>query len=423
MRSIDTSRLYNSPKAVVWVILLLSLALRIAFVMTMDRDAFYFIDTSEYDHAATNLLKEGRYGGEYERPPVYPVFLAAVYLVSYQNFMLVRLVQCGLGALICVLIVGVGTRLYGGQTGFYAGLIAAIYPMFIFISGLLYPTTLITLWLLLVVFFLLRGTDDNPLANFSLAGLFMGLAILTKPVAIGLLILLISYFLFKKEPAGSKRLSAISLFVCCATLVTATWVVRNYVVRGELSVIESNKRILDVLEVQDIDQEGQALSTKTRFIRLISERSDEFLGRFARELRNFWALYPDRLNTADPVKRDSYKRRDDRLQTNNPYLGNLKKYVSIVSFSPILLFGFVGFLLSLQKRKKVFLLVSPILSFWVGYSFFYAKTRYRIPVEPFLIILSAWGVTTLVRWFTEKLKPSFGKKRIKAGLARKVNEL
>ena len=244
MRSIGTRRLYHSPKSAFMVILLLSLTLRIAFVMTMDPEGFYFIDTSEYDQAATKLIKEGSFGEEYERPPVYPVFLAAVYLVSYQNFMLVRLVQCGLGALICVLIVAVGTRLYGSQTGFYAGLIAAIYPMFIFISGLLYPTTLITLWLLLVVFFLVRGTDDNPLANFSLAGLFMGLAILTKPVAIGLFILLILYFLFKKEPAGSKRLLAISLFIFCAVLVTSTWVMRNYVVRGELSVIESNKRII-----------------------------------------------------------------------------------------------------------------------------------------------------------------------------------
>lgn len=423
MRLESNSNFLTNPRTAGWVILLLSLILRIAFVMTMDQEGFYFIDTSEYDQAATNLLKEGSYGEEYERPPVYPVFLATVYLVSYQNFMLVRLVQCGLGALICVLIVMVGTRLYGGQTGFYAGFIAAIYPMFIFISGLLYPTTLITLWLLLVVFFLVRGTDDNPLTNFSLAGLFMGLAILTKPVAIGLLILLISYFLFNREPAGSKRLLAISLFIFFAVLMTATWVTRNYFVRGELSVIESNKRILDVLEVQDIDQEGQTLSTKTRFIKLISEQRDEFLGRFLRELRNFWALYPERLNTSDPVKRDSYKRRDDRLQTDNPYLGNLKKYISIISFTPILLFGIFGFLLSLQKRKKVFLLVIPILSFWVGYSFFYAKTRYRIPVEPFLIILSAWGVTTLVCWFSEKLNPSYGKKRSKPGLTREVNEL
>ena len=411
MRVNSFNRIYHSKKAALLVISLLSLTLRVAFVMTMDQQAFYFIDTSDYDHAATNLIKEGSYGEKYERPPIYPVFLAAVYLVSYQNFMLVRLVQCGLGALICVLIVAVGTRLYGGQTGFYAGLIAAIYPMFIFISGLLYPTTLITLWLLLVVFFLLRGADDSPLANFSLAGLFMGLAILTKPVAIGLFILFILYFLLKKEPVGSRRLLALSLFICCAVLTTSTWITRNYVVRGEFSVIESNKRVLEVMGVHDKDPKGQTLSTKTRFNRLISQQRDEYLGRFVRELCNFWALYPQRLNTADPVKRDSYKRRDNRLQTNNPYLGNLKKYVSILSFTPILLFGIVGFLLSLQKGKKTFLLVGPILSFWVGYSFFYAKARYRIPVEPFLIILSAWGFSALVSWISATLKPSFSKRR------------
>ena len=33
-----------------------------------------------------------------------------------------------------------------------------------------------------------------------------------------------------------------------------------------------------------------------------------------------------------------------------------------------------------------------VLSFAIGYSFFYAKIRYRIPVEPYIIILSAYGL-------------------------------
>jgi hypothetical protein len=32
------------------------------------------------------------------------------------------------------------------------------------------------------------------------------------------------------------------------------------------------------------------------------------------------------------------------------------------------------------------------MSFAVGYSFFVGKIRYRIPVEPYLIILSAYGM-------------------------------
>jgi hypothetical protein len=32
------------------------------------------------------------------------------------------------------------------------------------------------------------------------------------------------------------------------------------------------------------------------------------------------------------------------------------------------------------------------LSFAIGYSFFWGKTRYRLPIEPYIILLSAYGL-------------------------------
>jgi hypothetical protein len=83
MRLKSLSDVLNNPKAAVFVILFVSLTFRIAFVMTMEREGFYFIDTTDYDKAATKLIKEGDFGFEYERPPVYPQFLAAVYSISF----------------------------------------------------------------------------------------------------------------------------------------------------------------------------------------------------------------------------------------------------------------------------------------------------------------------------------------------------
>ena len=45
-----------------------------------------------------------------------------------------------------------------------------------------------------------------------------------------------------------------------------------------------------------------------------------------------------------------------------------------------------------ERRRDLLLLWSVILSFAVGYSAFYAKTRYRIPIEPYIVILSAYGL-------------------------------
>ena len=55
---------FNNAKIALMVILLLSLTIRIVFVMTMDREGFYFIDTKEYDNAAVDLLNNRTFGAD-----------------------------------------------------------------------------------------------------------------------------------------------------------------------------------------------------------------------------------------------------------------------------------------------------------------------------------------------------------------------
>jgi hypothetical protein len=45
-----------------------------------------------------------------------------------------------------------------------------------------------------------------------------------------------------------------------------------------------------------------------------------------------------------------------------------------------------------KRRRHLSLLWVIILSFALVYSLFYTKTRYRIPIEPYIIILSAYGI-------------------------------
>jgi len=89
---------------------------------------------------------------------------------------------------------------------------------------------------------------------------------------------------------------------------------------------------------------------------------------------------------------------DKRAKTENPYVGDFTKYLCIISFTPVLVFSMIGFVVSLYIGKRIFLIVAPILSFWLGYSIFFTQIRYRIPIEPFLIILAAFGLVSLLGW-------------------------
>jgi len=414
MRSRTINKFSRNERMAILVILLVSLTIRVAFVMTMDPEGFYFTDTIFYDGAAVSLVKSGTFGTEYGRPPLYPVFLASIYCFSYQNFLLVRIVQSVLGSVVCILIFLIARKLYGVKAALIAGLIASIYPIFIFISGLLAPTTVIIVWLLLLIFFLLRALDRESLADFSIAGLFMGLAILTKPVAIVFLVLLILYFVIKKDLLRTKKALPVFLFIICACAVTSVWVVRNYHVKGEISVIESNRRldlVLRNLFDSEKEEQLQRVTLRDKLNRIVFHRKAKLLRHFVSEAIHFWGLYPDRVQLKDESKRELVHSLDQRLEMDNPYVGDLTKYISIESFTPVLLLAIIGFLFSLGDRKRLFLLVTPIASFWFGYSLFFTQIRYRIPIEPFLIILAAFGLVTLASWLSGHSSLSPGQER------------
>ena len=66
--------------------------------------------------------------------------------------------------------------------------------------------------------------------------------------------------------------------------------------------------------------------------------------------------------------------------------------MSILTFGPVLLFGLFGVIISLSKIRQTILLLFIIMSFAFAYSFFMTQVRYRIPIEPFLIIFAGYGI-------------------------------
>lgn len=86
---------------------------------------------------------------------------------------------------------------------------------------------------------------------------------------------------------------------------------------------------------------------------------------------------------------------DPRIGRETVFGTSWTSLVSILSAGPMLLFALVGtgaMWFQKERRRALSLLAITILSFAVGYSFFWGKMRYRIPIEPYIIILSAYGL-------------------------------
>ena len=173
------------------------------------------------------------------RPPLYPSFLALVYLfsgVDSDRFFIARLVQCFLNAALAPLVFLLSRRLYPARplTAKIAAWVITLYPMMI-----LYPLALATenLFFLLAVSSLVvlcKACDSRKAGWFILAGLLLGMTALTRSVALGFAGLACLWVWFSLR----EWRKAVLLFAMVA-VVTAPWMIRNTLLHGRLTGIES----------------------------------------------------------------------------------------------------------------------------------------------------------------------------------------
>jgi hypothetical protein len=190
---------------------------------------------------------------EIYRTPGYPLFLAFFYSLS-ANPLLAVAAQSLLSLLAVWLTVLLMARLFRPESAWMAGLLAAIEPLSLIYSHELMSDSLFTLLILATVFLFFRLLDGGPrpLVAAILGGLFLGLAMLTRPVGVyfpGLLILwwAVTRWLQGRPPAAAppvlprspqpRVLAAgraplqhryLAIFMGVMLVTSSAWVVRNY---------------------------------------------------------------------------------------------------------------------------------------------------------------------------------------------------
>ena len=94
--------------------------------------------------------------------------------------------------------------------------------------------------------------------------------------------------------------------------------------------------------------------------------------------------------------REQWHEKDQRVVKDTILIANdLIDAVSLLSTGPLFLFAIIGTLamcVEQKRRRDLSLMWALILSFAVIYSMFVTRTRYRIPIEPYITILSAYGL-------------------------------
>ncbi len=257
-----------------------ALIVRIAFVFTLE-DRYYYFDTAHYDKAAKAIIAGEGFGEgyefsqffqkEYALPPLYPVFLAAVYFIFGPSFLAVRLVESILGAWLCVLIYKIALRLFNQTTATLAGYFSAVFPHLVFLTGLLYVENIFTLLLALGIWYCLRWQEERKPSLIISASLMFGLACLGRPVVFAFYPFLALWTTFVCKGEKKQKVFATATIVVVTILTLTPWTVRNYLIFGKITPVSAaaekylgeSEEFLDEKIVESLPVAGDELTVVT----------------------------------------------------------------------------------------------------------------------------------------------------------------
>ncbi len=178
------------------------------------------------------------------RAPLYPAFVALIYLIHGMNaerFFAVRLAQTVLGAALAPLTYYTARRLLPDdpdKTARWAAWVVAAYPMLLIFPFALATENLFFLLVLASVLSLLWLLQCKPRPHVPealLAGVLLGLAALTRSVILPFAGLAILWVWFS---IGQRRLAIVVALAFVATIVP--WMIRNSLLAGKLTGIETS---------------------------------------------------------------------------------------------------------------------------------------------------------------------------------------
>lgn len=412
--------LSDHPRRAAALVFLLALAPRILMAVRLPA-AILWPDGARYMLVADHLLAGtgfGSLGDNALSVPTQPVLLAGVRFVFDDSFLALRIFFAVIGAATCAAGYELARRLFGAVPGLLAGVGLALYPPLIYLSALFeYPQPFFML-LMALVFLAYDGfTRSGSIRTLLLCGLCLGLAILTVPTVLLYVPLLLGCLLL----AQRGRIWVYGpLIVLAISLPVAAWSVRNYAAYGTPILVNkaggfnfwmaNSETYYDLgkigvtppcgrgyeqtsfcVQFRALHQHLKSLHPTPEQLILQEDaacwqnglsflRAD--LGRSAaltlRKFLLYWSPFPD------------------AVHSGGSYEGRAASWVAALSYLPVLVLGVIGLVLSRRHWRALLPVYGYFAVFMSAYSLFMPTTRYRLPLDFFLIIFSAYTLGRLI---------------------------
>lgn len=413
-------------RSALFLVVALAILLRLIWVATLP-PAVTWEDEREFAEVARHLAAgDGYVSDSYRANPALPALLALVFRLFGESFLAARVVQCLLGGAACWMLFAIASRLAGPLAGLLAAAWLAVYPPHIYLAGVFYAEALTTFFLVAAVLASMRALDERGRpATALVAGICLGMTTLTRPVFLACLPAIAAAWLLTRRITRARRAALCLVLLLGWAAVVLPWTMRNHAVYGRVILVSSGlytKLWQGNNELADGGPNDRELywgtpDWQSRLDRLDAAPRREVEERYARidaDYRRRRAELGDRYLASDEVLKEValrqmiehpwrllglmgrktltlYSAFSDTLSSNE-HTTTFFRVVAALSFYPLLLFAVLG----LWRGARIGPAIAPlyaVLAFeTAAFSLLNTCTRFRLPLDPFLIVFAAIAV-------------------------------
>lgn len=379
------------------------------------------VDNYYHHHWAQDIAQGDILGDTtYFRAPFYVYCLALLYATFGDSLWIARLFGLAIGVVSVLLTFLIARRIFGRPVGLLAAALHALYPVAVYFESELLLDPLFTLLFESAVLTLVIWWDTHRMGIALIAGVMLGLAAITRPTALVYAPFVILAILILTDMVAASRLKHTVLFLAGMAICILPISVRNYVIADDPVLIASqgginlyignnpsadglsatmpeplgaNWRLSDIIHIAEQDL-GRRL------------KPGEVSGYWNSKARDWVASHPDQ--AAELYLKKLYYSLSNREISNNRDLSTFFQHVPFLehnplSFAIIFAFGLVGATLAFAD-PRVRILAAAVALMLATNAVFFVNSRFRLPVIPLLIILSAFAVVRLYQMFGNRPK-------------------
>lgn len=373
-------------------------------------------DAADYHRLATGLANGFGYVNAAGlptawRPPGYPLFLAAIYVVSGPDVGAATIVQAGVGSVTAILIAVLGFLVAGRRVGVIAGLLAAVYPGFFWLPRVLLSENVSLFLTTAALCCAVMAARNRSWRWALLLGVLLGISILVRGTNLMVAASVIVGFvvLFWKDRVSYGTAAAVVLLTIAGMIVVmAPVTIRNYRLFHRFIPIATQDGVTFYSSYWPPQKDGRLIwgnlaSDDDPVVRESLNQGDEahvsqYYNRVTiQRLRNnpghFFRLLPSKLiSLAAPFDWEWFPHRTGHSRSFNA------AYVFILPFA---LAG--AWWLWWRRVADQWLLWIVPISVVIQSVIFYGSPRFRIPAELIAIVMAAVAVSNLYElWITRR---------------------